>query len=131
MRRRGYDVIAKPNHGWGKGDHLSHNSRDAWIDADVHWGLAGSGKRDIERLLKEWGEGARAEVGVTWKGANSGHVFVAENIGGKVVFIDPQSGEMDVSWYFSRVRSHQTRVWRIDNLKPSEWIEECCERRGS
>lgn len=129
MRRRGYDVIAKPNNGWGKGDHLSHNSRDAWIDADVHWALAGSGKRDIERLMKEWGDGARAEVGVTWKGANSGHVFVAENIGGKIVFIDPQSGEMDVSWYFSRVRSQQTRVWRIDNLKPSEWIEECCERR--
>ncbi len=129
MRRRGYDVIAKPNNGWGKGDYLSHNSKDAWVDADVHWALAGTGKRDIEKLMKEWGEGARAEVGVTWKGANSGHVFVAENIGGKVVFIDPQSGEMDVSWYFSRVRSQQTRVWRIDNLKPSEWIEECCERR--
>ncbi len=129
MRRRGYDVIAKPNNAWGKGDYLSHNSNKAFENADVHWALPGTGKREIERLLKEWGDGARAEVGVSWKGANSGHVFVAENVGGKVVYIDPQSGEMDVSYYFKSVRSNTSRVWRIDNLDPSEWIEECCEKR--
>ena len=129
MRRRGYDVIAKPNNAWGKSDYLSHNSNKAFENADVHWGLSGTGKRDIERLLKEWGEGARAEVGVSWKGANSGHVFVAENVGGKVVYIDPQSGEMDVSYYFKSVRSGVTRVWRIDNLNPSELIADCCEMR--
>lgn len=129
MRRRGYDVIAKPNNAWGKGDYLSHNSNKAFENADVHWALPGTGKREIERLLKEWGEGARAEVGVSWKGANSGHVFVAENVGGKIVFIDPQSGEMDVSYYFKNVRSNLSRVWRIDNLDPSELIEECCEKR--
>lgn len=129
MRRRGYDVIAKPNNAWGKGDYLSRNSNKAFENAEVHWSLPGTGKREIERLLKEWGEGARAEVGVTWKGANSGHVFVAENIGGKVVFIDPQSGEMDVSHYFKSVRSNQSRVWRIDNLNLSELIEDCCEAR--
>lgn len=129
MRRRGYDVVAKPNNAWGKGDYLSHNSNKAFEKADVHWALPGTGKREIERLLKELGDGARAEVGVSWKGANSGHVFVAENVGGKVVFIDPQSGEMDVSYYFKNVRSNLSRVWRIDNLDPSEWIEECCEKR--
>jgi len=129
MRRRGYDVVAQPCLDWDKGDYLARHSAEAFEDAQVHWGLAGTGKRDIEKLLKEWGDGARAEVGVTWKGANSGHVFVAENIGGKIHYIDPQSGEMDVSWYFSNVRTQRTRVWRIDNLRPSEWIEKCCERR--
>lgn len=129
MRRRGYDVIAKPNIKGQTDSYLSYNSHKAFEDADVHYGLAGSGKRDIERLLKEWGDGARAEVSVSWKGANVGHVFVAENVGGKIVYIDPQSGSMDVSWYFKRVKDKRTRVWRIDTLNPSELIVDCCERR--
>lgn len=45
----------------------------------------------IEKSMKSFGNGARAEVYVQWKNGGA-HVFVAEQIGNATVFIAPQSG---------------------------------------
>lgn len=126
MRRRGYDVIAKPRITSGKDE-----TADKWTDIfnNAKWIRcnSGSGVQQIQKQMKAWGDGARAEVYVAWKGGGSAHVFVAEQVDGKTVFIDPQPGSMDCKDYFKHVRSGYTMVCRIDNLNPSELIAECCE----
>ena len=81
--------------------------------------------------MKQWGDRARAEVFVYWK-AGGAHVFIAENVGGKIEFICPQTGERDFGKRFSDVLTGKTEVCRIDTLEPSPLITECCEpaRRG-
>lgn len=127
MRRRGYDVVAKPKIMDGKDETASRWSEifddEEWIECS-----SGSGVKQIQSKMKEWGDGARAEIYVAWKGGEA-HVFVAEQVGGKTVFIDPQTGSMDCKDYFKYVRSGTTSICRIDNLRPSNLIADCCERR--
>ena len=75
-----------------------------------------------------WGDGARAQIVVMWKNSNTGHTFIAEQIDGRTHFIDPQTGSMDVAWYFSQVDSSRTRYCRIDNLDYNDRIHQCCTR---
>ena len=82
---------------------------------------------DIRQTMSQWGDGARAQVVVVWRATNEGHTFIAEQINGETRFIDPQSGSGDVSRCFSAVRSGYTRFCRIDDLKPSRLIKECCK----
>lgn len=127
MRRRGYDVTAMPRIMTGVDDTANH-----WqsIFENAQW-LAcssGSGVTQVTNQLKAWGDGARAEIYVAWKGRGGGaHVFVGENFGGTVQFFDPQSGSMDVSHYFKHAKTGHTLMCRIDNLDPSDYILGCCE----
>ena len=80
--------------------------------------------------MKEYGDGARAEVYVVYQDDKEyyAHVFVAENRNGVIHFLDPQTGELDVEHYFENVQAGLTRMFRIDNLEPHEkYIVECCE----
>ena len=132
MRMRGNDVTSLPRM-------LDANGNSDPNDpAAIHWReifdgaiwerCNGTGKARIETLMASWGDGARAEVYVAWKGRNSGvHVFVAENRNGTVHYLDPQSGNADVSHYFKRVKIGSTQVARIDNLQPSQWMTHCCK----
>lgn len=78
------------------------------------------------RLMKQYGEGSRAEICITWESAQGSHVFVAENIGGEVRFLDPQTGNMDVSSYFERVVDGQTLIMRLDDAEPTELVSRYC-----
>ena len=127
MRRRGMDVVAKPR---PEGDDKLAYSWDR-IFVGQRWHDCGSsttGRGQIEQRLMRWGDGARAEVMVEWADGGT-HVFVAENIGGNVVFSDPQSGNADASRYFQDAVPGATLVSRIDNLKPSILIDDCCTSR--
>lgn len=134
MRRRGYDVTAKPrliDPETGKGSKTDATA-SAWrnIFENAEWiPCNGNGKRMTEHLMKEWGDGARAEVYVVWKKnvANGSHVFVAENVGGEVKYMCPQTNIDDYSGYFNLVAKGKTEIARIDNLEPSDLIQECCE----
>jgi hypothetical protein len=50
--------------------------------------------------MDRWGDGARAVVCVEWKKHGSAHAFIVENRNGTVVYIDPQTGNEDCSYYF-------------------------------
>lgn len=126
MRRRGYDVTTLPR---DKGfDTLAYNPFQVWKNPEVI-STSGSGMREIENQMSQWGDGARAEIVVMWKGVPSGHAFFAERVNGKTRFYDPQNGSADVSKYFERVEPGSVRFCRIDNLEPSEKINDCCKWR--
>lgn len=122
MRRRGYDVTAFPK--LDPNDYLCRHPFDVWENPDITR-TTGTGKENIVEKMSEWGDGARAQVVVIWRGVPLGHTFIAENVGGEVRFIDPQTGEEDVSRYFNRVADNQTLFCRIDDLTPSDYILQC------
>ena len=98
---------------------------DAVILADE---MGDTRKKQIEYIkqkMKEYGDGARAEIRVVWSGKNSGHVFVAEQYEVKTLFIDPQSGESDVAYYFDYIAPSKTWFLRTDNLTINKTILEC------
>ena len=77
--------------------------------------------------MKKFGNGSRAEVYVKWENRDLAHVFVAENINGHILFHDPQSRRKEISYYFSFANKGETFVCRIDNLKFSDYIKQCCK----
>ena len=122
MRRRGYDVTAKPR---GNGfDHLAFKPYDVWENPEVIK-TRGNGQREIEDKMAQWGDGARAQVVIRWKGIPSGHTFFAERVNGKTHFYDPQNASVDVTKYFAHVEPNSVSFCRVDNLKPSEKINDC------
>lgn len=122
MRRRGYDVTAFPK--TDDNDYLCRHPFDVWNNPDVIC-AAGSGQERIMQKMSEWGDGARAQVVVVWRGVPSGHTFIAENVHGEIRFIDPQTGDEDVSQYFNRVEDNHTMFCRIDDQIPSDYILQC------
>lgn len=123
MRKRGYNVTARPA---TKNHYLSKHPEEAWIGADVQK-TTGTGLEDIMNASESWPDGARAEIAVTWRGGNRGHVFVAEKVNGGIRFYDVQSGERVSSKQFSFVEENKTTFWRIDNLEPSDRGITACE----
>ena len=75
-------------------------------------------------------EETRAIVRVQGQGGNTGHVFIAENINGKVRFIDPQTGDTGFEKYFNCVKRNKTYAIRIDHLKFADNVKKCCKERG-
>lgn len=128
MRRRGLKVEAKPN--ISEYDALTDNYTLPWKGSIMVGCPSGSGLDKIKSEMKAYGDGARAVVRVEWADEKYGnaHVFIAEQIGGKTVFLDPQSGERDVSYYFNSVRSGTTTFIRIDNLDVTSYIKDCCKK---
>jgi len=123
MRRRGSEVTARPST-YGS-EHLSYHPFDVWQNASIIR-TQGSGFEQIQNIMRSWGDGARAQVVVYWDSPHGGgHTFIAEQRNGETIFSDPQTGRMDVSTYFNRVRPNTTQFCRIDNLQFSHYIEEC------
>ena len=135
-RRRGYDVIAKPK--LEAKDALSDMfNKNGWANAfkNGRIGLThitsernyGARRKIVNKLLK-WGDGSRAIVRVKMNEA-AGHVFIAENIKGKVVFVDPQRNVTDCNLYFDHIVRGETWLLRTDDKKFTSLIVQCCEPR--
>lgn len=128
--RRGWLVTALPKI---SKDKLSHFWMSIWKRQDLielaNW-PDNPMKEQIEKIMKGWGDGARAEISVSWKGSNSGHVFVAEQRTGETFFINQQSNDVDCSSYFTKVAGHgwQQGILRIDNNEFSDVAKECFTR---
>lgn len=127
-RLRGYDVTAQPR---PEGpDYLASNYTLVYRGGvPVRWKDRG----ECEEIVKGWGDGAVGIVRIKWKGAHGGgHVFITRNIGGQVVFIDPQDGSKDCSRYFA---SAPTRgpyvqlltVLRVDSLPFTDKLRDCIQ----
>ncbi len=122
LRRRGYDVTALPR--IAEEDILAYEPFSVWENPDIIV-CQDNGKADIENQMAKWGDGARAQITVKWKNTNSGHTFMAEQVDGKTIFYDPQTGKMDVSKYFNNVEMDSVEFCRIDNLNVTNRIKSC------
>ena len=126
MRMRGYDVTARPTFD-SKTDSWAQDWDKIFKGAKFEEGFVGTGKAEVINRMKELGDGARAEVYVDWAEEELAHVFVAENRNGEIHFLDPQTGELDVEYYFEHVKDGLTKLLRMDNLEPDEkYIKWCC-----
>ena len=124
MRRRGYDVIAKPAMLNEKGvlsakDPLYFN----WVKVfsgmrlNCCFGLDGGKAAAAEQMIR-WGNGSVAITAVQWKQGGA-HVFIAQNVDGVIRFIDPQIGSTDCQKHFTNAKNGATLIARIDNLEVS------------
>lgn len=132
MRRRGYDVEALP---YGSANDKAYTQwqkifNDAKWDFSVASNRSARTQQNIIDKMVEYGDGARAEIYCVWKGASSAHVFAAENVGGKIRFIDPQTGSTNCEGYFKELMPSRTMMCRIDQLEPSDLIADCCKNKG-
>nr|DAY26564.1 MAG TPA: minor capsid protein [Caudoviricetes sp.] len=127
MRRRGYDVIAKPRI-------LEYNEKEilprkpylVWENPEIIQ-VKQKLKKSIEKYMEEWGENSRCQICVVWKKHLGGHTFVAERIDGKTRFVDPQINNADASNYFKYCLTRKSYFYRIDNQNVTEYIKDCCE----
>lgn len=134
-RRRGFDVTAKPRilDGTDRLPYMfdrSHGWLSVYEKPDPILCLGSGAKigENVSKFMATWGVGSRAIVRVRWKGRNAGgHVFMAVQTKDGTHFIDPQSNESDVEWYFTQVKRGQTYIIRVDNLKFTDHINLCCE----
>ncbi|MEY8574740.1 toxin glutamine deamidase domain-containing protein, partial [Oscillospiraceae bacterium 21-37] len=124
MRSRGYDVTAQPC--VDNEDYLAYHPYDVWDGADVRY-ASGDGITDIQSAMNDWGDGSRAQVCLQWENGDGGHTFMAEQRDGRTHFVDPQTGDEDVSWYFSEARPGTVSFCRTDQLMPSSRILDCCK----
>lgn len=133
--RRGYDVVAKPTVAKNDVELLADKFTDYYSnafskmfkDADV-LSAKGYGKNDIIQSMKDWGDGSRCEICVVWKDW-SGHVFMAEQVEGKTIFLDPQSNKVYDESVFKETKMGRTKYFRTDNLDFNDNILECCLNR--
>lgn len=75
--------------------------------------------------MKAYGDGGRAIVKVNWRMRCKGHVFIAENQEQTICFLDPQTGSIDVAWYFHYADPASVVVMRIDHLQFTELVSQC------
>lgn len=134
-RRRGYDVTASP-YLVGQNDLLPYMTNPlGWPAAYKNHRLescaASTGeqaRQRVESLMKLYGNHGRAIIKVDWLMRNKGHLFMAENRDDMVFFIDPQTGSLDVAWYFSYVNPHTVVIMRTDQTEFTKLAEQCFER---
>lgn len=126
MRCRGYDVTAFPRPQFDTSN-LAYQPFDVWKNPEIIR-CSGNGLADIQKNMAQWGDGTRAQVVVTWKNVPSGHTFTAEQVNGRTIFYDPQTGATNVQKYFDRVEPGSVRFCRIDNQDISDKILYCCKK---
>lgn len=125
MRRRGLEVTAAPNISDSR--YLVYHPYAMWENPEI-LRTRGNGLEDIRRAMSAWGDGTRAQIVVAWNDSfgTRGYTFVAEQQGRKTLFFDPQDGIRDAQLLFARAAPDRTTFCRIDNLKPSAHMAECC-----
>ena len=123
MRRRGYNVIATPSF---DNDVLGWQFEKIFVNMKWKFCPNGSGIDDIRKYMKEWGDGARAEISL--QTVDGSHLFIAEQYNGITFFLDPQNYEVNAEEHFKRKLFDTTRICRIDDLQFSELVRECCEK---
>lgn len=135
-RRKGKDVVARPSSSTDrkqKFDRLFNLdgsiNENGWIGAYNNPKITKC-NTNTQELCKEkvldkmtsWGNGSRAIVRVVWDKSVKAHTFIAENIKGKIFFVDAMTGEMNVDYYFKMINPKGTCIIRVDNLSFSDKI---------
>ncbi len=138
-RLRGYDVEALPRPSGTdpmlagatplSADWLFPTFKDA---KPVRYGR----RSDIEKQMREWGVGARAQVVCLNRGGRTAHTFYAVQGADGTHFYDPQTGSHDMSAYLDNEVAYRAKhsakyncFARIDALEFNEKVKLCCRAR--
>lgn len=143
LRRRGYDVIAQATYAgdkWPRGVVVNGHNLGRWRGAFRHAvtdqvGSPGNNARaeakvlsNIEAMMKSYGNNSRAVIQIGYRGSRTGHVFNVENRGGRLYFIDAQSGQRyinaDMRNLMKIVDTGSVNLTRTDNLRISDRSKE-------
>lgn len=134
MRKRGYDVTAGMNSSGFDRNDISKVYKNAKLSKEFkpekyvdprYTKLADQEKAyadDLKANLRKQGEGARGNLGVTWKYAFAGHSVVYQVKNGNLEIIDTQNRikydtDKKIDDFLSRTRGAQ--FTRLDNLQPN------------
>ena len=137
LRRRGYDVTAKPLFGGRPTDEINKmfgNPKIAMMTPSYERGNKIKPADQIRTSIGDQPKGARGAIRVTFKEGGMGHIFNWEMVGGSVRFIDAQdSGRKGEKLLNSRSNKLETVEWfRTDNAKlNTKLIGEAAKNRGS
>ena len=113
-RRRGYDVTALPTY---KGDLLPYGRDYFKALSNPKTVDVGKSKIKLESQMRGYGNGARA----------IGHVFIAENVRGRINYVDPQTNKRYSNINLSHVSRAQ--LTRIDNQDFTEYARNAFTRK--
>lgn len=132
LRRRGYDVTAQPTYDGDKLPNQAFRGKDGkrwahWMGAfqgakpeSIAAGGPAAAVKALNDAMRRYGEGSRAVLQIVWKGG-MGHVVNVEFRNGRVYINDAQAGgKINAGELFSKVRTADTQLVRVDNLKISE-----------
>ncbi len=131
MRCRGWNVEVQPAGKYEEGDSFRlfwPNSFEGGMLARKP--IAGEGikaKQAIEQTMTKYGEGSRAIVSVMWKprykgDKPGGHVFIVQNDGDRIRFVDPQTGDIDYTDWENRIKKGKTDIYRIDDKESTALV---------
>lgn len=112
MRLRGYDVEALPSDG--------NQNGVRYFPSGIMTECGGRGKfkKDVEKRMREWGDGARGLVRIHWiRTRNAAHFFMAINEGGTIRYVDPQDPSRNAESHFDRAAMKGNWIMRIDNAR--------------
>lgn len=121
FRRRGFDVVAAemPQTNspvlWGTECFSDNNGNPVSFTLGQTYG-------QLQDELANAPDGARYSIYVAWRRGAS-HVFVAVKEAGKVVYVDPQTGNTDASAYFFRAKPGMFGFFRMDDKQISSDID--------
>lgn len=117
LRRRGYNVEAMPkplrNNTVSWGSEIFGDYGKSKLSASGAYTLNITEQAVKDELAKA-PNGARYSIYIQWK-SGSAHVFVAEKARGVIRYVDPQSGNMDVSDYFKDGKAGKFGFFRMDD----------------
>ena len=127
MRRRGYDVEANPKEYLYVSEWLNlfKNTQQVKINAKTPT----TAVKEIKYKISQWGNNSRGSIFVNWTGKKIGHFFSFEVKDGEIMFVDAQTGNLNVESYFQMVDLSSVTIVRLDNLEPSEIIKEACKNK--
>lgn len=119
FRRRGYDVVAKPKPStnniisWGSECFIQPGAYQYSYQAYA----LNQTEATVKKALANAPDGSRFSIYIKWKRTYGGsaHVFIAEKTGGVVHYLDPQTGNMDASDYFTRGSKGCFGYFRLDD----------------
>lgn len=117
LRRRGYNVTAMPkkrrndNISWGS--EIFNGYGKTKYDAIKAYKLNQT-EQAVKTELANAPAGSRYSIYIQWKGG-SAHVFIAEKTKTGVKYVDPQSGQGNVSDYFNGGRKGKFGFFRMDD----------------
>lgn len=128
LRRRGYDVEARPSNGSVGGEIIS------MFKDFVAMKPSGDTKESVVRDLIEtalsWENNSRGIVSLQWKSVDFRHYILIEVLNNKVMFVDPQLAKQDVSDYFDKIYLDKILFGRIDDLELSETVINAVINKG-
>lgn len=120
LRQRGFDVEAMPNMGskdivWGSECFAAPEANEPYADASARMFTFNVTEETIKKELDNAPDGSRYVIYIVWKQTDSAHVFIAQKDNGVIKYLDPQTGILDVDYYFAYGKPGNFGFCRIDD----------------